>query len=1003
MKTRVIWPRLASGRGRRRLLLIAVSSLVLASCQAPEAPKVLPFDTPSEDFIEHGTTIELELELTEDQVVELVAEQQDVDLTLKLLSPAAKALLEIDSPTDLCEAERLFWVAREAGRHRLQLIAGQGKQHQGPTTGRFRITTRPLRPAQPQDREMAELALTQTTWWSRHENRLQEAEELSRIARRWEDLSRPAEAALAWRMAGDKIRLARQSTDKNMLPSAPEHQAYQKALNGYERANDSTAQIKMLDQIGLLLAKTSDLDALPSYQRAIAIDSRCGPALASAHNNLALSQKRSGRFSGALDNYRRALAAFHPLNLRHRALTLKNLGELEVTIGDYPQALQRITDSIALRRKVLEDDPNPEAARDLAKALIALSKAHRRLDNLEAADRSLTEAIDIARGPDSQKDEAIALNARGSLAFQKEDYQAAWTDFHAANELFSDLQDSTNQRWARINLAWTAGRLGRLAEAEQLIQQVLAEDPSLRLRQRASALRVLAEIRDRQGRLDDAIEVIEQALSWVETLRRAPSGDRLRTQFRASKDDYFKIAIDLYIQRAQRGDQSDLRRAFELSDQGKARNLIERMRMRLDDIPSDLPPELLREQRRIEERIRRLHQRSPNGGRDELPMLYAEQDQVRGRLRAANPAFAELVNPRAVDLRALQAVLSEDTLLLDFSLAGRETFVFWVGSQALGGKRLAVTRDQVEEWARKLRDAFDRPSSEPHKLRGDRALEAIAKALFEPIEAQLAGKSRLLLVLDGALHHVPFALLPQPADGRLMIESFQIERTPSASTLLLPRPPRKLEETPRRALLLAPFGGPPEPWMAALGTLPASQSEVEAIAEHFPPEQQTLAFGEAARRHWLETPEAAHFDLIHLASHAIIRPEALERSGIFFAPEGSLDADLLDVHAIFELRLTADLVTLSTCQSALGRELPGEGLRGMTQAFFSAGAERLVASLWSVRDDATATLMTRLYAGYLGEEMSAAAALRQAQLSMLEDPAVEHRDWAAFVPFTRSP
>src|SRR5205085_9833483 len=114
--------------------------------------------------------------------------------------------------------------------------------------------------------------------------------------------------------------------------------------------------------------------------------------------------------------------------------------------------------------------------------------------------------------------------------------------------------------------------------------------------------------------------------------------------------------------------------------------------------------------------------------------------------------------------------------------------------------------------------------------------------------------------------------------------------------------------------------------------------------------------------------------------------------------EGKPQEGFLRLHEIYNLRLTADLVVLSACQTGLGNDVKGEGLIGLTRGFMYAGAKGVVASLWKVDDEATAELMKRFYAGMFTQGLTPAAALRQAQLEMWQSRRWhEPYYWAAFV------
>jgi CHAT domain-containing protein len=161
------------------------------------------------------------------------------------------------------------------------------------------------------------------------------------------------------------------------------------------------------------------------------------------------------------------------------------------------------------------------------------------------------------------------------------------------------------------------------------------------------------------------------------------------------------------------------------------------------------------------------------------------------------------------------------------------------------------------------------------------------------------------------------------------------------------------------------------------------------------------ATGFQANRAAAISEELGRYRIVHFATHGLLNGEHPELSGLVFSlvdEDGKPQDGFLRLHEIFNLRLPADVVTLSACQTALGREVRGEGLIGLTRGFMYAGAPRVVASLWQVDDLATAELMKRFYQGMLKEGLRPAAALRAAQLEMAKQKRwASPFFWSAFV------
>src|SRR5262249_37060547 len=182
--------------------------------------------------------------------------------------------------------------------------------------------------------------------------------------------------------------------------------------------------------------------------------------------------------------------------------------------------------------------------------------------------------------------------------------------------------------------------------------------------------------------------------------------------------------------------------------------------------------------------------------------------------------------------------------------------------------------------------------------------------------------------------------------------------------------------------------------------LPFTREEAEVIVQ-LAQQQSLQALDFAASRATATNPELNQYRVVHLATHGLLNSRHPELSGIVLSlvdERGRPQNGFLRLHDIYNLRLNAGLVVMSACQTGLGKEVKGEGLVGLTRGFMYAGAARVVASLWSVRDQATAELMKRFYQGMLKEGLRPAAALRAAQVSMWKEGRWEAPYyWAGFV------
>ncbi|HEX8117134.1 MAG TPA: CHAT domain-containing protein, partial [Pyrinomonadaceae bacterium] len=337
-----------------------------------------------------------------------------------------------------------------------------------------------------------------------------------------------------------------------------------------------------------------------------------------------------------------------------------------------------------------------------------------------------------------------------------------------------------------------------------------------------------------------------------------------------------------------------------------------------------------------------------------------------------------------------------------------------------------------EAWRRRVAEA-DRGYA--------RAAERLSQMLLEPAAAEL-GDKRLLVVAEGALQYVPFAALPAPevagakrggVSPSPLVAGHEVVMLPSASTVAVLRSESRARPTGKVpgavAVIADPVFDADDPRLGRshprareqaaqssvlrdvvraadeagvrLERLRAAGDEADRIAALAPKSQVLRAVGLDANKARASGPELSRYRILHFATHALVNSQHPELSGIVLSLVDELGRPqdgFFRLHEIYNLapRLGADLVVLSACQTALGREIKGEGLVGLTRGFMYAGAPRVVASLWRVDDQATAELMGLFYEGMLKRGLPAPRALKEAQVRMAARRPSPYY-WAAFM------
>ncbi|MBN8749374.1 MAG: CHAT domain-containing protein [Variovorax sp.] len=345
-------------------------------------------------------------------------------------------------------------------------------------------------------------------------------------------------------------------------------------------------------------------------------------------------------------------------------------------------------------------------------------------------------------------------------------------------------------------------------------------------------------------------------------------------------------------------------------------------------------------------------------------------DAVRGRAKVSEQAAA------TVDLATLQRSLKADERVVEFHSLPERLQVWVIAPDSIKAHSIAVKRDELTDLVDTFRNSV---------VRGRRTAignaDKLGAALLGPLG--LTPGQRLVIVPHGPLHYLPFQALR--LDGRYVIETHPVAVSPSMSIAV-----QLAQRSPRIEPTLTAFGNPR---IEDKYDLPGSEAEVKQLARLFP--RNSVFMGQAATKTQFREV-ASRAPLMHVAAHAEADQVDPLYSRILLANEGGRQ-NFLEAHEILELPMQGTaLVTLSACESGLGRIAQGDEVLGFTRSFLSAGSSSLIASLWPVSDDATEVLMGTLY-GELAKGRDLQRAMQAGQLAVLKDPKMSHPFfWAPF-------
>lgn len=470
-----------------------------------------------------------------------------------------------------------------------------------------------------------------------------------------------------------------------------------------------------------------------------------------------------------------------------------------------------------------------------------------------------------------------------------------------------------------------------------------------------------------EGNATEAIDFYRRAIDLIEEQRSSINTEASKIGFAGSKQAVYQAMVGALFAATRHAE------ALEFVERSKARALV--------DILADKKDFSIKAPN--ENEIRALLDDDRTTGLEALAYIPPEPGQpakrslalqaIRHRLEQHAPELASLISVRATPVAEIQKLLPGGEVLLEYYYDDKALYVFALARDSLSAHKLDVSNLETDVGA--LREAIGEPGTTVYEPLARR----LHARLLAPLGELVRGK-KLLIVAHGALHYLPFAALH---DGTsFLIDRHSLRFLPSASVLRYLRPSLRGE----RAGVLA-FGNPDldDPQL----DLKFAQEEALEIVKKMP-QSRALLRKEASESAFRKF--ATGFSVLHFATHGEFRSDAPLSSALMLAKDADSDG-LLTVSKLYSTRLAADLVTLSACETGLGKVASGDDVVGLTRGFLYAGASTVVASLWKVDDRATSALMTRFY-----DELKAGdkrEALRKAQLATREQ--FPHPFfWAAF-------
>jgi CHAT domain-containing protein len=851
-------------------------------------------------------------------------------------------------------------------------------------------------------------------------------------------IERFEEALMLWRQLGDRqgelrmrARLGRAYFNNGEPQKALKY--FQEAFPLAQALGDRYQEADLLFSIGNVYHRQGEsqkaLDAYDQARQAFASMGHRGRE-ATVSLNIGLVHASLGDARKSLEYFKQALPTFSSLKLAGlQCLTLNGIGNAYDMMGLRQQAHESFNQALALAREHRLTDHEGRTLRHLGYLYLNLG------DRQEALE-SFNEGLRLCRAVGNRICEATTLRGLGSVSRLSGDNEKALGFLSQALNIFRSFGERSREAITLYQMAEINQTLGKLEAARQQAEQSLDITESMRVDVVSQQLResLFSSVQSRFALYIDLLMQLHQ-----QHPAEGHDAAALRANGRARARGLLEILAEA---------RADLR-------QGVSPELLELERSLQQQINAKAAARaILLEDKTTEEHALFDQEIS------ELTSRYREVE-ARIRAASPRYAALTQQQPlSAAEIQ--RQLLDENTVLLEFALGRKRSWLWAVTPQSIDSYSLPPEKEIESAarkiyqllTCRQPKKGLTETERQQLIVEADARFPIETAALSRMLLGSIASRlrrewrdKRLVIVASGALEYLPFAVLPLPQenDYQPLIASHEIVSLPSASALAVIRRESAGQRpaTKTLALIADPVFEPDDPRVllaakrsrenlvarvrsadespatmpvttesdlmrsamsfnrAGFSRLPFSREEVDTIADFVPKNSLLKATDFRATRTMAKSGELGRYRIVHFATHGLLNSQHPELSGLVLSlvdENGKTQDGFLRMHEIFNMQLPADVVVLSACQTALGKEVKGEGLVGLTRGFMYAGAQRVVASLWQVDDHATAELMKRFYRGMLKDGMRPAAALRAAQVEMMKQKRwASPYFWAAFV------
>lgn len=802
----------------------------------------------------------------------------------------------------------------------------------------------------------------------------------------------------------------------------------QKAKEIYENIGDEYRVSLILNSLFLTMMDLGLHEQAELYIRqSLAIREEIGnpDLLDVGYHNLAWNFERQGKRDSAIIYYQKSLELSRMLgNPYDITQTLDNIGGLYERSGDFENALAYYNEALGINREI--NRPVSTAEGLLRIARIAVQE-----NDSENASAFYHEALDLLEDTNAPRLLASVYIDLANLETDEKNYQASKDYIAKARHLAEEKGFKIRQVRAYNSLAKLHKLEGDSKASLRAYRKAYDLSADNTVTSKISPAILLAKAYNEVGS-DSAFILAEEAFSLIDSVRTNVAGLAFRSGFFSQHAGFYNEVASWYITQ-----KDDSEKAFELIEAAKARVLMDELAEARENKIGSLDESTLIKKQQKAKQIDRLYNQinatesltEKNAIRNELKDLEFEYESFLNQLQVSNLSLKDFKYPQPVTLQEAQKILDSESAILEYAFTEEHLVRLFITEDNITGNILKSedapkAKQYFTEQIRTYREAITKkaPVDEIQEL----GISLYDELIPSEVSEGRSEISNLLIIPGGALTFLPFETLSN--NGRYLIEDFHIKYLPSASIYSFINNPHRTTNFDLLALAGSGFEGGngltnQSSSQASFASLPSTLLEVDSISVNFA--NSRILKNDDVTEANLKSHDLSNFRFIHFATHAEVNEINTSQSGLLLSKKTDVESlfgedGYLNSREISSLKLNADLVTLSACNTGMGKVVTGEGLLGLQRSFLSAGASSVMVSLWSIFDKSTSVFMSNFYKQMLNHEQEdygvwdqamdwfgmyehplfdyKAKALRDAKLSMINHPYYDHPIyWAPFI------